>query len=54
MPTLRSHAHLQATQANRRSQNLSISVSEPTHRQEKIKTRKHNNRYKTCPSGHVS
>jgi len=26
MPTLRSHAHLQATQANRWSQNLSISM----------------------------
>ncbi|GEM_PF-2594360 len=26
MPTLRSHTHLQATQANRRSQKLSISM----------------------------
>jgi hypothetical protein len=42
MPTLNSHTHCQADQTSRTSQSLSISVSEPTHRQEKIKTRKHN------------
>jgi len=29
-PTLNSHTHCQAAQANRTSQSLSISVSEPT------------------------
>lgn len=31
MPTLQSHTHCQAAQANRTSQSLSISVSFPTH-----------------------
>jgi len=35
MPTLHSHTHCQAAQANRTSQSLSISVSEPTHGRKK-------------------
>jgi hypothetical protein len=31
IPTLNSHTHCQAAQANRNSQSLPISVSEPTH-----------------------
>ena len=42
MPTLQSHTHCQAAQANRTSQSLSISVSFPTHGQKK---RKHD-----CPT----
>lgn len=38
MPTLQSHTHCQAAQANRTSQSLSISVSYPTH---ELKKRKH-------------
>ena len=37
MPTLQSHTHCQAAQANRTSQSLSISVSFPTHGRKKIK-----------------
>jgi hypothetical protein len=36
-PTLQSHTHCQAAQANRTSQSLSISVSFPTQGQKKIK-----------------
>ena len=38
MPTLQSHTHCQAAQANRTSQSLSKSVSFPTH---ELKKRKH-------------
>jgi phosphoserine aminotransferase len=37
-PTLNSHKHCQAAQTSRTSQSLSISVSEPTHRQKKEST----------------
>lgn len=37
MPTLNSHTHCQAAQANRTSQSLAISVSEPTHERQKRK-----------------
>ena len=37
MPTLQSHTHCQAAQANRTSQSLSISVSFPTHGRQKRK-----------------
>jgi len=37
MPTLQSHTHCQAAQANRTSQNLSKSVSFPTHGRKKRK-----------------
>ncbi|NCB43337.1 MAG: hypothetical protein EOM59_12050 [Clostridia bacterium] len=37
MPTLQSHTHCQAAQANRTSQSLSISVSYPMHGRKKRK-----------------
>jgi len=37
MPTLQSHTHCQAAQANRTSQSLSISVAFPTHGRKKRK-----------------
>ena len=37
MPTLQSHTHYQAAQANRTSQSLSISVSYPMHGRKKRK-----------------
>jgi hypothetical protein len=37
LPTLQSHTHCQAAQANRTSQSLSKSVSFPTHGRKKIK-----------------
>lgn len=37
MPTLQSHTHCQAAQANRTSQSLSKSVSFPTHGRKKRK-----------------
>ena len=54
MPTLDSHTHCQAAQSNRTIQSLPKSVSIPTLGRKRKKTRKPNNRYKTCPSGHVS
>ena len=53
-PALNSHTHCQATQCPSAIQSLSKSVSEPTHGRKKNKKTGHNNRYKTCPSGHVS
>jgi hypothetical protein len=37
MPTLQSHTHCQAAEANRTSQSLSISVSFPTHGRKKAR-----------------
>ncbi len=37
MPTLNSHTHCQAAQANSTTRNLSKSVSEPTHGRKKKK-----------------